>query len=252
MSVVDRRTLLKAALAAAATGALAGPAVAWSTPGAAAPRSTRVFGRSAQGRALSVTTVGDPAAPVRVLVVGCIHGNEPAGVGVVDRLVPASPPPGVALLLVRTVNPDGERLGTRQDARGVDLNRNFPTRWAPAGPHGSTYYPGPSAASEPETRAVMRLVAQQRPAVTVWYHQHLDLVDLSGGDPAVSRRYARRAGMRAAQLQRFGGSVATWQNATYADATAVVVELPARVPSALLARHAGAVLAAARDAARPA
>ena len=64
-----------------------------------------------------------------MLVIGSIHGNETAGHAVIARLRAATPPAGVRLLLVRTANPDGVAAGTRQNARGVDLNRNFPRHW---------------------------------------------------------------------------------------------------------------------------
>src|SRR5688572_15770749 len=102
-----------------------------------------------------VERVGDPDAPVRVLVVGSIHGNETAGHAVVRRLARTAPPAGVQLWLVESANPDGVRRGTRQNARGVDLNRNFPFRWAGGGRPFDTYYPGRAPASEPETRARM-------------------------------------------------------------------------------------------------
>ena len=98
------------------------------------------------------------------------------------------------------------RRGTRQNARGVDLNRNFGRRWAGGGRAFDTYFPGRRAFSEPESRAVRRLVKRIRPAVTVWYHQHMRLVNLSSGaDPRVVRGYARRVGLpgaAAAELPR--------------------------------------------------
>src|ERR1700755_2263321 len=147
--------------------------------------ATFVIGRSVQGRPIEATRVGEAAAPVRVLVVGDVHGNEPAGEAIVARLERAKPD-GVVLYLVRTGNPDGRAANTRQNARGVDLNRNFPWRWKP-GAHG-TYYPGPEPGSEPKTRALMRLVRRIRPQLAIYYHQHMGItVRAPGADLAVQR-----------------------------------------------------------------
>ena len=101
---------------------------------------------STTGRS-SRTASAIPAAAVRVLVVGDVHGNERAGERIVARLRRVRTPHGVRLWLVRTANPDGVAAGTRQDARGVDLNRNFPWDWRP-GARG-TYYPGPRRRRSP-------------------------------------------------------------------------------------------------------
>lgn len=203
------------------------------------------FGESVQGRSLEVTRVGDPAAPVRLLVVGSIHGNETAGHAVIARLRRLPPPPGVQLWLVRTVNPDGVRHGTRQNARGVDLNRNFPFRWAGGGRAFDTYYPGRAPASEPETRALQRLISDVDPSLTVFYHQALSLVNLApGAGNAPVRAYARRVGLPARRLPRYRGTATSWQNRRAPGTTAFVVELPAGpLARGAAGRHARAVLA---------
>ena len=219
--------------------------------GAPAGAGAETFGESAEGRPLQVARSGDPAAPVRVLAVGSIHGNEPAGHAVIARLRRLEPPPGVQLWLVETANPDGARHGTRQNARGVDLNRNFPFRWAGGGRPFDTYFPGRAPASEPETRALRRLVAEVEPDLTVYYHQHMRLVVLPrGAGHGPVRAYARRVGLPARRLPAYRGTATSWQNQRAPGTTAFVVELPAgRLSRRAARRHARAVLAVAPAAA---
>jgi protein MpaA len=193
---------------------------------AARPRRS-VFGHSVDGRPLVDWAIGDPAAPRRILVVGLIHGDEAAGLAVTRALRRTAADPGAELVLVDDLNPDGRRAATRQNARGVDLNRNFAEGFVRRGARGDVYYPGPGPFSEPETRAARRLIGTVRPTVTIWFHQHLDLVDESGGDTRIERRFARAVGLRFARLGRYPGSATGWQNARFPTGTAFVVELPA-------------------------
>jgi protein MpaA len=181
------------------------------------------LGDSHEGRTIRAFHEGDPQE-VRILVVGCIHGDECAGVAIAKRLLAGSPRHFLDLWVVKALNPDGRAAGTRQNARGVDLNRNFPFRWEP-GPRGR-YYPGRRPLSEREARIATRLVDRIRPDVTIWFHQPLALVDRSGGDIAIQRRYARLVGLPLVQLGRFHGTATSWQNHTYRASTAFVVELP--------------------------
>ena len=144
------------------------------------------------------------------------------------------------LWLVRELNPDGTAAGTRQNADGVDLNRNFPYRWQPIS--NPTYYSGRHPLSEPETQAAVKLVERIRPDVTIYYHQHENLVDMAGGDRGVARRYAELAGLRATCLPFLPGTATAWSNHTLAHTTSFVVELPAgRIDARALARHLRAV-----------
>ena len=199
------------------------------------------------------TQRGDPAAPVRLLVVGSIHGNETAGHAVIARLRRLAPPAGVQLWLVRTANPDGVSRGTRQNARGVDLNRNFPFRWAGGGAAFDTYFPGRAPASEPETRALQRLIAEIEPDLTLYFHQHMRLVSLAhGADNTAVRAYARRVGLPPRWLPYYHGTATSWQNHRAPGTTAFVVELPAgRLSRRAARRHARAVLAVAPAPAAP-
>jgi protein MpaA len=215
-----------------------------STGAAHADVHRHVLGRSVAGRPIVAFELGDARSRRKVLVVGCVHGNEPAGTAITSRLLTLVPPPGIDLWVVPSFNPDGQRAGTRGNARGVDLNRNFPYRWRPLS---GVYFSGPHALSEPESRIEYALIRRLRPAISIWFHQHLDVVDVSDGNRALERRFARLVGLSTASLAQEPGSITTWENATFPGGSAFVVELPAGrlTPSAAL-RFAHAVDAIAR------
>ena len=225
-----------------AVAAAVAAALGLAVPGVA--QAERI-GRSVEGRPIGLTRVGDPAAPHKVLVVGCVHGDECAGRALVVALAQATPPPGTQLLLVRNANPDGFARRTRGNARGVDLNRNAAEGW-----RRTARGPGARPFSEPETRALRALILGERPALTLWYHQALALVDRpETGDTRLARTYARRAGLPLRRLPAYPGSLSRWQNARVRPGSSFVVELPpGRLAPVTLLRHADAVL---RSASRP-
>ncbi|MGA1658813.1 MAG: M14 family zinc carboxypeptidase, partial [Ilumatobacteraceae bacterium] len=79
----------------------------------------RVIGLSVEGRDIEAFRLGTPGG-TPVLVVGVIHGDEDAGLLITDRLMAMTPPKGVELWVVPTMNPDGTASQTRGNANKVD------------------------------------------------------------------------------------------------------------------------------------
>jgi murein peptide amidase A len=203
-----------------------------------------VLGRSVDGRRIVAIEIGDFDAARRVLVVGCIHGNEPAGIAIANRLSHISPPHELDLWVVPVLNPDGVAERTRGNADGVDLNRNFPWRWRPLS---GLFYSGQRPLSEPESRIAARLIRRARPQISIWFHQHMDLVDESGGNASVEQRFAALVGLPLTRLTREPGSAVGWENHAFPGTTAFVVELPAgSLPATAVRRDTHAVLAISR------
>lgn len=207
---------------------------------------SEAIGRSAQDRPIGVTRVrpDDGAVRRRVLVVGCVHGDECAGRAIVARLrTTGGLPTGSELLLVANLNPDGFALGRRQNARGVDLNRNSSAGHRDLGPPGSPTYAGPRPWSESESRAIRELILRTRPDVVVWYHQPLAGVDVpETGWHGRARRYGRLVGLRVRPLPAYPGSLSRWVNERVRPGSSFVVELPCgRLRPAEARRHAAAI-----------
>ena len=196
-----------------------GAAAATPRPGAAL-----LLGRSYDGRPIFAVRSGNPQGP-RVLVFGCIHGTECAGIAVARALEHVHG--HVDLWIVPNVNPDGYARGTRQNGRGVDLNANWSSQWRGGGRPWDPYYPGPYPFSERETRIGRNLILRLRPRVTIWFHQHMDLVWAFGPSSAAGRVYARAAGMRFYHHRWLDGTATNWQNHHLPATASFTVELPA-------------------------
>ena len=190
--------------------------------------SSAPIGTSTRGQPIRAFTLG--SGRPRILVVGCIHGNECAGSVVATRLLHARLSRRGSIIVVQDLNPDGHAAKRRGNARGVDLNRNFPGTWR------GIATAGPAPASEVETRLAMRLILRLRPDVTIWFHQPQALVRAWGPSVPIARRFARLAGMRFARLRRPPGAATAWQAGAMPASRSFVVELP---PGELGIREAG-------------
>src|SRR4051812_20923217 len=209
------------------------------------------FGHSVDGRKLVAVRIGDPKAKRTGLVVGSIHGDETEGHEIVHILRHRyRHAHGVDLWVVKTVNPDGVAADTRKNAHGVDLNPNFSYRWKGGGSPSSGYYPGPHPFSEPESRAVRRLVERIRPNVTIWYHQPWGGVLLPCHGPArVQKRYAHIAHFPTERCrgQHLHGTATSWQNHKFGGRAFVVELRGGELPNAQARRHARAAVKVARS-----
>jgi predicted deacylase len=212
---------------------------------AAAP-STVVVGRSVQGRPILAHRQGPATAPYVLLVLGQMHGSEPRGRDVVRSMAALTPPAQLQVWSISTMNPDGAARGRRTNARGVDLNRNFPYAWSARDSNPYYYYPGRAPATEPEVRATTAFLDRLRPDLIVSLHQHYRAVDLGTGKVRVwSLRLASAMRLRSLVVPcRSGpcsGTMTAWFNHEH-PGSAVTVELPLSVPPVLAAAYARSIL----------
>jgi len=148
------------------------------------PREPASYGRSHLGLPLEVWL---PRGECRLLIHAAIHGEEPETTYALSRALRQLTGPSAHTAVVLAANPDGLIRGTRGNARGVDLNRNFPSRdWRPGTvTHRSTIEDeseillstGSAPASEPETRALLSLIADLAPKAVVALHAPLACID---------------------------------------------------------------------------
>lgn len=193
-----------------------------------AQSETTVIGRSVQGRPIISRCYGERNAAHRAVVIGQMHGSEPAGISVAKKIERAGAPAGVRLCVIRTVNPDGAARKSRTNAHGVDPNRNSPHLWSPEVPD-RDHNPGASANSEPETRTYVDFLNALDPTVVIIYHQAGNGVDSYGAkNMALVRGLAQHMGLKVRSFDCDGechGTLTGWFNSTHAG-SAVTVELP--------------------------
>jgi len=194
----------------------------------AIPNDTEIeFGRSVQNRPLTFIRRGNPNG-VRVLVVGCIHGNECAGLPILDILKSMPAPSNIDLWILPKLNPDGTELNVRQNANKVDLNRNFPVRWKPLGKSGFWQWAGTGPATEPEVKSMLLLGKMIQPELSIWYHQ--DYFRISPGigrDGDIRERYAILVDLPVLKIEggTYSGTASMWsETLNKSDTTSLTVE----------------------------
>ncbi len=137
---------------------------------------------------------GDAAEKPRILIMGGIHGDEYSSISIMFKwmaLLTGSDNKDFHWRFAPTVNPDGllDGQAIRQNANGVDLNRNFPSDdwqnlaqdyWKNTTSRNPRRFPGDFPASEPEVQWVVEQINTFKPDVIVSVHAPYHLLDYDG------------------------------------------------------------------------
>lgn len=115
------------------------------------------------------------------LIIGVFHGDEPQGKFLIEKylsdnsMVEGQP----NVIFIPCLNPDGMQNGTRTNANGVDLNRNFPTQnWELT--EKNEFFGGETPASETETRFVVDVIEKYQPKEILTLHAPFKIVNYDG------------------------------------------------------------------------
>jgi len=205
--------------------------------------SSEVYGESHEGHPLTVWT--PEAKNPKVLVLASMHGDESETTVVLSDALRSVPPENLRNAAILCSNPDGLVRGTRGNANGVDLNRNFPTSdWSPKpvayksrenGPQDITLRPGDHPGSEPETRALLSLLERLKPCAVITLHAALACIDDADGS-FFGRQLSERTGLPFEPVTyATPGSFGSW--AQEHGINLVTYEFEAASPYALKERH---------------
>jgi len=183
-----------------------------------------IVGQSLDGRLIECQVYGD--GPDVFLLIATIHGNEAAGTPLAAKFVEwlAAHPQeleGRRVVVVPVANPDGMADNTRHNKSGVDLNRNFPA----ANFDAEAKVHGPTPLSEPESRALMRVLCQYFPNRVVTIHQPLSCVDYDGPFKDLAEAMAAKCKLPVKHLGSRPGSLGSFVGLTLARPI-ITLELP--------------------------
>jgi protein MpaA len=189
------------------------------------PSNIHVAGRSVQGRSIEYSVHG--RSEQTIFILGAIHGNEPASAVLVRSLQNyLTDNPQLKFLIDKRVvvlpvaNPDGLAAGTHANANNVNLNRNFQA----ANRINSAKF-GFKPLSEPESKAITKLIEKYKPDLIVSVHQPLGCVDFDGPAGEVAAVVSEACGLPVRKLGAMPGSLGSYAGETL-NIPIITLELP--------------------------
>ena len=162
----------------------------------------RRYGVSEKGAVLEIYEPLSNAP--QILIMGSIHGDESLSTVLLSECLRSIQAHELKSSIILAANPDGVLAGTRCNARGVDLNRNYPTNnWSPdpvyyrnrpGTPQNIALSPGDMAGSETETKGLIKLIHEIKPKLIISIHGFLGCIDDPDASP-IAKDIALRSGL---------------------------------------------------------
>lgn len=184
-----------------------------------------LIGKSTNGRSIDGTLWSSGQGQAKLLIVGGIHsGTETNTVELAEQLVAYVSsqqdiiPENFTLYILPNLNPDGYALGSRFNARDVDLNRNWDCKWERFSKHNARVVSGGDyAMSEMETQALRDFVQSQDIDVVIFLHSAAGKV--SSGVCGTNTELAAELGTDIAAVTGYGYDATPFYDGISGDAT---------------------------------
>ncbi len=131
-----------------------------------------------------------------VLIIGVFHGEEPQGNFLINEYLKTDIQEiKNRLLIIPCLNPDGMKKNQRQNANGVDLNRNFPTKnWVKT--EKNEYWGADEAGSEIETKFMTEIINEYKIDAILSIHAPFKIVNYDGPAKELAEKISEITGYR--------------------------------------------------------